>query len=70
MVGKIVKLFSGYRFYISDGDRNWVSKKIYSNANQAHTIMVSVMEFGLFSEWTVEIGLKAEKEVVEKAVLV
>ena len=59
MVGKMVKLLNGYSFSISDEGQHWLSRKIYSNINQAHAVMLSVMEFGNFSDWTVQIIVRA-----------
>ena len=73
MVGKKVKLFNGYSFSISDNGKNWLSKKIYSNIKQAHAVMISVMEFGNFSDWTFRVGASlvcARKDDNKELVLV
>lgn len=70
MVGKIVKLFDGYRFFISEDNNNWSSKKVYSSVKQAHTIMISVMEFGNFSDWTEKVGMDCEQKNNKELALV
>ena len=70
MVGKMVKLVNGYSFSISDEGQHWVSKKIYSNLKQAHSVMISVMEFGNFSDWTEQVVIGCKQDSNNELVLV
>jgi len=70
MVGKMVKLFNGYSFSISDEGQRWLSKKVYSNIKQAHMVMLSVMEFGNFSDWTEQVVIGCKQDSNKELVLV